>query len=157
MTNTAQRSAATSPAESRASGFTAAERTAMKERAEELRLSGRGGKKKADDARALLAKIAEMPEADRALAERVHAIVASAAPSLSPKTWYGMPAYADRTGKVVVYFQAASKFGSRYSTLGFNDSAQLDDGSIWPTSYAITSLTRQDVDDMHAIVQRAAG
>jgi uncharacterized protein YdhG (YjbR/CyaY superfamily) len=129
----------------------------MKERAEELRHSGRGGKKKSDDANALLAKIAEMPDDERALAERVHAIVASVAPHLSPKTWYGMPAYADQDGKIVVFFQGASKFEARYSTLGFNDTARLDDGTMWPTSFAITSLTDSDVRRIEELVKRAVG
>ena len=120
-------------------GFTAEERAAMKERAAELRAEGRKGAKKADGLQALLDRIADMPPQDRALAERVHVTVTSAAPGLSPKTWYGMPAYANEAGKVVVYFQDASKFKSRYSTLGFNDDAALDDGDMWPTSYAITS------------------
>jgi uncharacterized protein YdhG (YjbR/CyaY superfamily) len=140
-----------------ASGFTEAERAAMKERAEELRSSGRGGRKKSDDAQALLSKIAEMPEEERVLAERVHLIVTAVAPDLSPKTWYGMPAYANADGKVVVYFQAATKFESRYCTLGFNDSAKLDDGTMWPTSYALTSLTDADVRRIEELVARAVG
>jgi uncharacterized protein YdhG (YjbR/CyaY superfamily) len=142
-------------AKSSTTGFTEAERAAMKERAEELKASGRGGKKKSDDAKALLAKIAEMPDAERVLAERIHAIVASAAPDLSPKTWYGMPAYADQDGKVVLYFQGASKFESRYSTLGFNDAANLDEGTMWPTSYALTTLTDSDVARIEQLVKRA--
>jgi uncharacterized protein YdhG (YjbR/CyaY superfamily) len=120
-------------------GFTAEERAAMKERAAELRAEGRKGAKKADGLQTLLDRIAEMPPQDRALAERVHVTITAAAPELSPKTWYGMPAYANDAGKVVVYFQDASKFKSRYSTLGFNDDASLDDGDMWPTSFAITS------------------
>lgn len=115
-------------------GFTAEERAAMKERARELK---RG---KADGERELLAKIAEMPEADRKLAERLHALIAAAAPELSPTTWYGMPAYA-RDGKVVCFFQGAYKFKSRYATLGFTDRASLDDGEMWPTAFALTKLT----------------
>lgn len=119
-------------------GFTDAEREAMKQRAEELRTSARGGRKKADDLQATLDAIAAMPAADRVIAERVHAVISRVAPHLLPKTWYGMPAYAD--GKTVVcFFQAASKFDSRYATLGFNDAAQLDDGDMWPTAYAIVS------------------
>ena len=121
-----------------ADGFTAEERAAMKERAAELRAEGRKGAKKADGLKAVLDRIAEMPPEDRALAERVHVTVTEAAPELSPKTWYGMPAYANADGKVVVYFQDAGKFKSRYSTLGFNDDADLDDGDMWATSYAIT-------------------
>src|SRR5207342_1493566 len=117
-------------------GFTAEERDAMKERAKELK-AARG---KAEDETAVLEKIAEMSDADRAIAERVHAIVKANAPELSPKLWYGQPAYA-KAGKVVCFFQPADKFGTRYSTFGFNDSAHLDDGTMWPTAYALTKLT----------------
>jgi uncharacterized protein YdhG (YjbR/CyaY superfamily) len=124
-------------------GFTAEERAAMKQRAAELRAEGRKGAKKADGLQAVLDRIAEMPPEDRALAERVHQTVTAAAPDLSAKTWYGMPAYANEAGKVVVYFQDAGKFKSRYSTLGFNDDATLDDGDMWPTSFAITRWSPQ--------------
>ncbi len=137
-----------------ASGFSDAERAAMRERAQELKASGRGGKKKSDDANAVLAKIAEMGEPDRTLAERVHAIVTSTAPELAPKTWYGMPAYA-RDGKIVCFFQAAEKFGARYATFGFNDPATLDDGTMWPTAYAVTDLTDADVRKIETLVKRA--
>ena len=137
-------------------GFTDAERAAMKERAEELRLEGRGGKKKAEAAQACLEKIAEMPKADRVIAERIHAIVADVAPDLEPKTMYGMPAYA-RDGKVVCFFQAASKFGTRYSTLGFEDQANLDDGTMWPVTYAVTKLTAANVKQIEALIRRAVG
>ena len=120
-------------------GFTAEERAAMKERAAELRAEGRKGAKKADGLQAVLDRIAEMAPEDRVLAERVHATVTAVAPDLSPKTWYGMPSYADADGKVVVFFQDAGKFKSRYSTLGFQDTANLDDGDLWPVSYALTS------------------
>jgi uncharacterized protein YdhG (YjbR/CyaY superfamily) len=139
-----------------ATGFTEAERAAMKERANELKAASRGGKKKSDDAHAVLEKIAEMPQPDRTLAERIHAIVTSIAPELSPKTWYGMPAYA-RDGKIVCFFQAAQKFESRYATLGFNDAATLDDGTMWPTAYAVTDLTDDDVKRIEALVKRAVG
>ena len=119
-------------------GFTAEERAAMKERAAELRAEGKKGAKKADGLQAVLARIAEMAPEDRALAERVHVIVTATAPQLSPKTWYGMPAYADADGKVVVFFQDAGKFKYRYSTLGFQEDANLDDGDMWPVSYALT-------------------
>ncbi len=122
-------------------GFTAEERAAMKERAAELRAEGRKGAKRADGLKAVLDRIAEMAPEDRSLAERVHLAVTTAAPDLSPKTWYGMPAYANDAGKVVVYFQDAGKFKSRYSTLGFNDDAALDDGDMWPTSFALQELT----------------
>jgi uncharacterized protein YdhG (YjbR/CyaY superfamily) len=118
-------------------GFSAEERAAMKERAAELRAEGKKGSKKADDLQAVLDRIAAMPTEDRTLAERVHATVTAAAPGLSPKTWYGMPAYANAEGRVVVFFQDAGKFKTRYSTLGFNDDAALDDGDMWPVSYAI--------------------
>ena len=119
-------------------GFTAEERAAMKERAAELRAEGKKGAKKADGLQAVLDRIAQMAPEDRVLAERVHVIVTANAPELSPKTWYGMPAYADADGQVVVFFQDAGKFKYRYSTLGFQEAANLDDGDIWPVSYALT-------------------
>jgi uncharacterized protein YdhG (YjbR/CyaY superfamily) len=118
-------------------GFTAEERTAMKARAAELRAEGKKGAKKADGLQAVLDRIAEMRPEDRAVAERVHATVTAVAPELSPKTWYGMPAYANADGKVVVFFQDAGKFHYRYSTLGFQEAAGLDDGDLWPVSYAL--------------------
>jgi uncharacterized protein YdhG (YjbR/CyaY superfamily) len=118
-------------------GFSAEERAAMKERAAELRAEGKQGAKRADGLRAVLDRIAEMAPEDRALAERVHVAVTAAAPELSPKTWYGMPAYANADGKVVIFFQDAGKFNYRYSTLGFQDAANLDDGEMWPVSYAL--------------------
>ena len=118
-------------------GFTAEERAAMKERAAELRSEGKKGAKKADGLQAILGKIAEMAPADRALAERVHMTVTAAAPDLSPRTWYGMPAYANADGQVVVCFQDSGKFSYRYSTLGFQEAANLDDGDMWPVSYAL--------------------
>ncbi|MEU9793366.1 DUF1801 domain-containing protein [Streptomyces sparsogenes] len=123
-------------------GFTDEERSAMKERAQELKSTARRGSRaaKADPESEVLAKIAEMPEADRVLAERVHAIVKAGAPELAPKLWYGMPAYA-KNGKVVCFFQSAQKFKSRYATLGFSDQAHLDDGAMWPTSFALTEMT----------------
>jgi len=126
-------------AESAPGGFSAEERAAMKERAAELRAEGRKGAKKADGLQAVLDRIAEMAPADRALAERVHVAVTRTAPELSPKTWYGMPAYANAEGKVVVFFQDAGKFNYRYATLGFQDAARIDDGDMWPVSYAIQS------------------
>jgi uncharacterized protein YdhG (YjbR/CyaY superfamily) len=131
-------------------GFTAEERAAMKERAQELKAEGR----RADGERAVLEKIAEMPQADRALAERVHAIVKASAPDLSPKTWYGMPAYA-KDGKVVCFFQSADKFKSRYATLGFNDKANLDEGAMWPTSFALKELTAAEEAKIGALVKKA--
>ena len=118
-------------------GFSAAELAAMKERAAELRAEGKKGAKKADGLQAVLDAIAKMAPEDRALAERVHVAVTSTAPDLSPKTWYGMPAYANADGKVVVFFQDAGKFKYRYSTLGFQDAALLDDGDMWPASFAL--------------------
>jgi uncharacterized protein YdhG (YjbR/CyaY superfamily) len=122
-------------------GFSAAERAAMKERAAELRAEGKKGAKKADGLQAVLDAIAKMAPEDRALAERVHVTVTETAPDLTPKTWYGMPAYADADGKVVVFFQDSGKFKYRYSTLGFQDAANLDDGDLWPTSYALQKWT----------------
>ena len=140
-------------AESKKAGaFTEEERDAMKERAKETRRAS----KAADGEQDLLAKIAEMGEADRALAERIHAIVTDVAPDLEPKTWYGQPAYA-KDGKVVVFFQASAKFGTRYCTLGFNDVAALDDGSMWPTSYALTALTDADAQKIADLVKKAVG
>ncbi|MEU8283238.1 hypothetical protein AB0C01_02615 [Micromonospora sp. NPDC048905] len=121
----------------RSDGFSAEERAAMQERAAELRAEGKKGAKKADGLQALLDRIAQMEPDDRALAERVHVAVTAAAPELSPKTWYGMPAYADAAGKIVVFFQDSGKFNYRYSTLGFQDAANLDDGDLWPVAYAL--------------------
>ena len=137
-------------------GFTAEERAAMQERAQELKAEARRGPRagKADGESAVLAKIAEMPEPDRALAERLHAIVTASAPALSPKTWYGMPAYA-KDGKVVCYFQSAHKFKSRYATFGFNDAANLDEGAMWPTSFALKELTAADEARIGVLVKRA--
>jgi uncharacterized protein YdhG (YjbR/CyaY superfamily) len=124
-------------AKAESDGFSADERAAMKERAAELRAEGKQGAKKADGLQAVLDKIAEMAPEDRALAERVHVTVTAAAPQLSPKTWYGMPAYSNADGKIVVFFQDSGKFSYRYSTLGFQDAANLDDGDIWPVAYAL--------------------
>jgi uncharacterized protein YdhG (YjbR/CyaY superfamily) len=132
-------------------GFTDAERAAMKERVQELKAEAR----KADGESAVLAKIAEMPEPDRAMAKRLHEIVKASAPGLSPKTWYGMPAYAKDGGKVVCYFQNAAKFESRYSTFGFNDAANLDEGAMWPTSFALTELTATEEAKISALVKKA--
>lgn len=118
-------------------GFSAAERAAMKQRAAELRAEGKKGAKKADDLQALLDAIAKMTPEDRAVAERVHAVVSATAPELSPKTWYGMPAYANADGKVVFCFKNSGKFGTRYSTIEFQDAAHLDDGELWPVSFAL--------------------
>jgi uncharacterized protein YdhG (YjbR/CyaY superfamily) len=127
----------TKNASAKSDGFSAEERAAMKERAAELRAEGKKGAKKADGLEAVLDAIAKMAPEDRSLAERVHATVTGTAPELSPKTWYGMPAYADADGKVVVFFQESGKFKYRYSTLGFQDTANIDDGDMWPTSFAL--------------------
>lgn len=139
-------------------GFTNEEREAIKERAQELKAAARRGPRaqKVDSQAEVLAKIAEMPETDRVIAERLHTIITTTVPTLSPKLWYGMPAYA-RDGKVVCFFQAAKKFGTRYATLGFNDSAALDEGTMWPTAFALTGLTADDEERIAALVSRAAG
>ena len=141
----------------KSSGFSSAEKAAMKARVEEMRASGRAGAKKADEAQACLDAIAAMPEDDRALAERVHTIVSKGAPDLRPKTWYGMPAYVDENGKVVCFFKPASKFDARYATLGFNDVAQLDDGDVWPTEYAVTSVSASVTSTIERLVRKAVG
>jgi uncharacterized protein YdhG (YjbR/CyaY superfamily) len=133
-------------------GFTDEERGAMKQRAQELK-TARTGKPDKEDA--LLAKIAELPAPDRAMAERLHAIIKASAPDLSPTLWYGMPAYA-KDGKVVCFFQSAQKFKTRYATLGFNDPANLDEGTMWPTAFALTELTADDETRIGALVKKAA-
>lgn len=148
---------ATEKTGTQADGFTAEERAAMKERAAELRAEGRKGAKKADGLQAVLDRIAQMAPEDRVLAERVHLAVTTAAPALLPKTWYGMPAYADESGKAVVFFQDAGKFGARYATIGFQDNAALDDGDMWPVSYAITSWGPAVEKTVVDLVTRAVG
>jgi uncharacterized protein YdhG (YjbR/CyaY superfamily) len=138
-----------------ADGFTEAERAAMRERAAELRAEGKKGAKKADGLQQVLDRIAQMAPEDRALAERVHVAVTSAAPDLLPKTWYGMPAYANADGKVVIFFQDAGKFGSRYATLGFSDLAHLDDGDLWPASFALVAWTPEVERRVTELVRRA--
>jgi uncharacterized protein YdhG (YjbR/CyaY superfamily) len=135
-------------------GFTDEERAAMKERTKELKAEARMDKDKAEGERAVLAKIAEMQEPDRSMAERLHEIIKANAPALSPKTWYGMPAYA-RDGKVVCFFQSAQKFNARYATLGFNDTANLDEGAMWPTAFALKALTAAEEAKIVALVQKA--
>ena len=137
-------------------GFTDEERTAMKERAQELKAEARAEKDKAEGESAVLAKIAEMQGPDRAMAERLHAIIKASAPALSPKTWYGMPAYA-KDGKIVCFFQSAQKFNARYATFGFNDTANLDEGAMWPTSFALKELTAAEEAKIAALVKKAAG
>jgi len=137
-------------------GFTADERAAMKEHGQELKTAARRGPRasKADGESDVLGKIAEMPETDRALAERLHAIIKASAPALSSRTWYGMPAYA-KDGKIVCFFQPAQKFRTRYATLGFNDAANLDEGTMWPIAYALTELTADDEARIGALVKKA--
>ena len=140
----------TTASQKKSTGFTAEERAAMKERAREQRAAGR----REDGERAMLAKIAEMPARDRSMAKRVHAIITASAPALEPKTWYGMPAYA-KDGKVICYFTPASKFNERYATFGFNDSANLDEGNMWPTSFALKELTTAEEKRIAALVKKA--
>lgn len=135
--------------------FSDDEKAAMKERAKEQKAEARRGAAKADGEKDVLAKIAEMPESDRAMAERIHALVKATAPDLSPKTWYGMPAYANDAGKIVCFFQAADKFKYRYATFGFNEDANLDEGSMWPTAFALTKLTAADEKKIGALVKKA--
>src|SRR2546430_7888220 len=152
-----QKSAKSTTAKTKTSGaFTGEERAAMKERAREERATARRGPRgaKADGQSDVLAKIAEMRETDRAMAERIHAIVKASAPALSPRTWYGMPAYA-KDGKVVCFFQSGQKFKTRYATFGFQDKANLDEGAIWPVAFALTKLTAADEARIGALVKRA--
>jgi uncharacterized protein YdhG (YjbR/CyaY superfamily) len=153
---TTQKSAKSTAAIKKSKGFTDEERAAMKERAQELKAEARRGRRadKADGERDVLAKIAEMPKPDRAMAKRLHAIIKANAPALSPKTWYGMPAYA-KDGKVVCFFQSAQKFNSRYATFGFNDSANLDEGAMWPTSFALKELTAAEEKRIGVLVKKA--
>ena len=132
-------------------GFTDEERAAMKARARELKAEARA----ADGERDVLAAIAELPEPDRGMAERLHALIRDGAPALSPKTWYGMPAYADKDGKVVCFFQSAQKFNTRYATFGFSDAANLDEGSVWPVAFALKELTAAEEKRILALVKRA--
>jgi uncharacterized protein YdhG (YjbR/CyaY superfamily) len=144
----AKRTAAT---KKKSAGFTPEERAAMRERAKELKQEGR----KADAEKAVLEKIAEMPKADRVMAKRLHELIKASAPALSPKTWYGMPAYANEDGKVVCYFTSADKFKSRYATFGFNDDANLDEGAMWPTSFALKELTAAEEARIVELVKKA--
>jgi uncharacterized protein YdhG (YjbR/CyaY superfamily) len=157
----AERKAAKKPAAKRSTGraskgFTDEERAAMRERARELKASARRGSRasKADGESDVLAKIAEMPEPDRAMAERLHALIKASAPALSPRTWYGMPAYA-KDGNVVCFFQSAQKFKTRYATVGFSDKANLDEGAMWPTSFALKGLTAAEEKEIGALVKKA--
>jgi len=144
------------PAKRGTAAFTAEERSAMKERASELKADARATNDRAEGEQAVLAKIAEMRPPDRDMAERLHALVQARAPHLVPKTWYGMPAYA-RDGKVVCFFQSAQKFSTRYATLGFSDEARLDHGGMWPTAFALSNWTPADDSTIGALVKQAAG
>jgi uncharacterized protein YdhG (YjbR/CyaY superfamily) len=146
----------TTTAQEKPEGWTDEEKAAMKERNRELKAEARRAQAKADGESDVLAKIAEMPEHDRRMAERIHAIVHASAPTLSPKTWYGMPAYANQDGKVVCFFQAAAKFNARYATFGFNDPAHLDEGAMWPTSFALKEVTPATEAEIAALVKKAA-
>jgi uncharacterized protein YdhG (YjbR/CyaY superfamily) len=148
---TTQKSSKSTTTTKKSAGLSAQERAAMKERLQELKAEAR----KADGEKALLAKIAEMKGSDKAMANRIHAIVTASAPTLSPKTWYGMPAYADKDGKVVCFFQSAQKFEARYATFGFTDSANLDKGSMWPTAFALKQLTAADEKKIGELVRKA--
>jgi uncharacterized protein YdhG (YjbR/CyaY superfamily) len=154
MKDTQTSAKSTAATEEPSEGWTDEERGAMKERARELKAEARADKDKADGERDVLAKIAEMPASDRAMAERIHAIVKASAPGLTPKTWYGMPAYA-KDGKVVCFFKSADKFKSRYATFGFEEAAHLDDGTMWTTSFALTALTAADEARIGALVKKA--
>ena len=152
--STQEAAKSTTASGTKSKGFTDEERAAMKERAQELKAEARANKNEADGESAVLAKIAEMPEPDRAMATRLHAIIKASAPALSPKTWYGMPAYA-RDGKVVCFFQSAQKFTSRYATFGFSDAANLDESAMWPTSFALKELTAAEEARIGALVKKA--
>jgi uncharacterized protein YdhG (YjbR/CyaY superfamily) len=154
MPNTRKSARTTTATSAKSKGFTADEKAAMRERARELKAESRASAGRAEGERDLLAKIAEMPASDRAMATRIHAIIKASAPVLSPKTWYGMPAYA-KDGKIVCFFKAASKFGSRYATFGVEEEAHLDDGAMWPTSWALTKLTPADEARIAALVKKA--
>ena len=153
MKETQKSGKGTTAVKKRYDGFTAEEKAAMKDRVEEQKVSARRGGK-ADEEGALLEKIAGMSEADRAMAKRIHAVIKATAPGLSPKLWYGMPAYA-RDGKIVCFFQPAQKFKTRYATLGFNDAARLDEGTMWPVAYALTKMTADDEARIGALVKKA--
>jgi len=154
MKDTQKSAKSTTPTDKTSKGWTDEERGAMKERARELKAEARANKTKEEGESDVLAKIAEMPGPDRAIAKRLHEIIKASAPALSPKTWYGMPAYA-KEGKVVCYFTSADKFKSRYATFGFNDDANLDEGTMWPTSFALTKLTAADEARIGALVKKA--
>ena len=145
----------TKKATQKSKGFTDEEKAAMRNRAQELKAEARANKSKAEGENTVLAAIAAMQEPDRSMAKRLHAIIKDTAPALSPKTWYGMPAYANKDGKVVCFFQTAQKFNTRYSTFGFNDSANLDEGAMWPVAFALKELTAADEARISALVKKA--
>jgi hypothetical protein len=156
MKDTQKSAKSTTAVDKTSEGFTDEERAAMKQRAQELKAAARRGPRadKADGESAVLAKIAEMPDPDRAMGERLHAVIKASAPALSPRLWYGMPAYA-KDGNVVCFFQSAQKFKTRYTTLGFSDKANLDEGAMWPTAFALTELTAADEARIGALVKKA--
>jgi uncharacterized protein YdhG (YjbR/CyaY superfamily) len=154
MTESIRSAKSTTAIKKKSKGFTDEERAAMKERAQELKAEARANKNKADGESDVLAKIAEMSEPDRTMAKRLHAIIKARAPALSPKTWYGMPAYAN-DGKVVCFFQSAQKFKTRYATFGFSDTANLDEGAMWPTAFALVELTAAEEARIGALVKKA--
>jgi uncharacterized protein YdhG (YjbR/CyaY superfamily) len=153
--DTQQSAESTTAINKKSKGFTDEERAAMRNRAQELKAEARAEKDKADGESAALAAIAAMQEPDRAMAERLHAIIKASAPALSPKTWYGMPAYANKDGKVVCFFQTAQKFNTRYATFGFNDTANLDEGALWPVAFALKELTATEEARISALVKKA--
>ena len=154
MTDTKKPAKRTEVAAPKSKGFTAEEKAAMRERARELKAESRASADRADGERDILAKIAEMPKPDRVMAERLHALITATVPELAPKTWYGMPAWT-KDGKMVCFFKAADKFKSRYATFGFEENANLDDGAMWATSWALTKLTPADEKVIGALVRRA--
>ncbi len=158
MNDTQKSAKSTTASDKTFEGFTDEERSAMKERGKELKAAARRGPRagKADGESDVLARIAEMPEPDRVMAERLHAIIKASAPALSPRTWYGMPVYA-RDGNVVCFFQSAQKFSTRYAMLGFSDKANLDEGAVWPTYFALAELTADDEARIGALVKKAVG
>jgi len=156
MNNTKKPAKGTAGRDTPSEGWTDEERAAMKEHAKELKAAARRGAAKADGEADVLAKIADMPASDRVMAKRIHEVVKANGPDLTPRTWYGMPAYA-KDGKVVCFFQAADKFKARYATFGFNDIANLDEGAMWPTSWALTKLTAADEATIGALVKKAVG
>ena len=155
MNDTKKSAKRTTAAHTSFEGFTAEERSAMKEHAKELKAAAKRGAQ-ADEENAVLAKIAELPPPDREMAERIHAVIKANAPQLAPKLWYGMPAYA-KDGRVICFFQSAQKFKSRYATLGFNDGADLDEGAMWPVAFALTKLTAGEEKKIASLVKKAAG